>query len=131
MFKRILAFFLAFLMVFCFMPTYAQDDVATPTNIAVTEYVEIDDDDFGEIGPEFIHREVYIDIAEQSATYGEPITLIAILVNFQPDDNPVFTWQYSHDKENWIEIVNEKEKTYTFIVTQENANYWYRVLVTI
>lgn len=131
--KRIIAFFLALFLIFgnvgvAFATSY--NDVATPTDI---EYVEIADDDFGYIEPELIHRQVYIDVLQEAVYYGDELILIAILVDFKPEDNPRFQWQYTDDEtfEIWHNIDDATEQTYKFIVTKENADYWYRVVVTI
>lgn len=59
----------------------------------------------------------------------DEITLTAILIDMP--DNHFIEWQYSEDCEHWIIIDGEHEQTYLFIITPENAHYWWRVRVTI
>lgn len=129
MFRRICAAIAACIMVFSFGFVYATD-VATPTNI-YEELVEFEDDDFGYIDRTLIERKVYIEIDQDAEFYGDPIRLIAILVDFEPEDNPRFQWQYSEDCEAWYDIADATKQTYEFIVDYVNVNYWYRVQVTI
>lgn len=131
--KRIAAFLLALLLSFspmCMRTAYAADTPATPTDL-YEEIVEFEDDDFGYISPELIERKVYIDFLQEPHYYGDEVILIAILVDFQPEDNPAFEWQYSIDCEEWNVIENENEQTYAFIITHDNADWYYRVVVRI
>ena len=59
----------------------------------------------------------------------DEITLIAILMDF-PNEHTIY-WEYSHDCEEWIRVEGEHESTYTFILTPDNMNYWWRVCVVI
>lgn len=134
LFKRIAAFLLALLLCFspmCMRTAYAADEhPATPTDI-YEELVEFDDDDWGSIEPTMFERKVYIEMAQDPVYYGDEVTLIAILVDFQPEDNPVFEWQHSIDCEEWETIADENHQTYTFTITPENAGWYYRVVVRI
>ena len=133
LFKRIAAFLLALLLIFspmCMRTAYAAENPATPTDI-YEELVEFDDDDWGSISPAMFERKVYIEMAQNSVCYGDEITLIAILVDFQPEDNPVFEWQHSIDCKKWETIADEYHQTYTFTITHENADWYYRVVVKI
>ena len=133
LFKRIAAFLLALLLIFspmCMRTAYAAENPATPTDI-YEELVEFDDEDWGSISPAMFERKVYIEMAQNSVYYGDEITLIAILVDFQPEDNPVFEWQHSIDCKEWETIADEHHQTYTFTITPENADWYYRVVVSI
>jgi len=132
--KRIAAFLLALLLIFnpmCMRPAYAAEDPATPTNLYEEELVEFDDDDWGEIVPGMFERKVYIEMEQNAVYYGDEVRLIAILVDFQPEDTPTFEWQYSIDCETWETIENENHQTYTFVITKENVGLYYRVVVRI
>lgn len=136
--KRIAAFLLALLLIFnpmCMRPAYAADMPATPTDIyeeiIEEQFYEFEDDDWGKIDPDMFERKVYIEMAEQSYSYGDEVTLIAILVDFKPEDNPTFEWQHSFDCENWEIIENEHGQRLSFVLTPDNAGWYYRVLVTI
>lgn len=134
LFKRIAAFLLALLLCFspmCMRAAYAVDGhSATPTDM-YEELVEFDDDDWGSIDPAMFERKIYIEMAQNPVYYGDEVTLIAILVDFHPEDNPVFEWQYSIDCEEWETIADENHQTYTFTITPENAGWYYRVVVKI
>lgn len=131
--KRIAAFLLALLLIFspmCMRTAYAADNPATPTDL-YEEIVEFEDDDFGYIDPALIERKVYIDFLQKPLYYGDEVILIAILVDFKPEDNPTFEWQYSIDCEEWNIIENENKQTYAFIITHDNENLYYRVVVRV
>ena len=131
--KRIAAFLLALLLIFspmCMRTAYAADGPATPTDL-YQDIIEIDDDDFGYIDPALIERKVYIDFLKEPHYYGDEVILIAILVDFQPEDNPTFEWQHSFDCENWEIIEGETEKTFSFTITPANADWYYMVVVRI
>lgn len=133
LFKRIAVFLLALLLIFnpmCMRPAYTAEDPTTPTNL-YEEYMEFDDDDFGYIDPNTIERKVFIDFLQRPEKYGDEVILIAILMDFHPNDNPIFEWQYSSDCENWEIFENENEKTLTFILTPENIHWYCRVIVRI
>jgi len=100
-----------------------QDDV-------VSEQVEFEEDDWGEINIEF-KREVYISFVREPKYFGDTATLVATLVNFKEDDHYVITWQYSEDHINWTNIAGEDERTYTFIIDKENCHYSYRVCIIV
>ena len=52
-----------------------------------------------------------------------------VINNFKDDDVIRFYWQYAMNLPDWLFIDGENEQTYTFTLTEENYNYWYRVLV--
>ena len=56
---------------------------------------------------------------------------MATLVNFKPEDQYTIAWQYSIDREEWISIEGEDERTYTFILDENNCQYSYRALVNV
>ena len=99
-------------------------------NDVVSEQVEFEEDDWGEINIEF-KREVYISFARTPKYFGDTATLVVTLVNFKEDDHYVIAWQYSEDGINWINIQGEDERTYTFIVDKFNCHYSYRAYVTL
>lgn len=125
--KRLIAFLLALFIVITPIGIFAQDP-ATPTDlINEIEYTEIADDDFGYI--ENLEPQVFLRMEPNQVAMYDEITLIAVLINFP--ENYFIEWQYSIDQEEWLIIEDEHELTYTFIVTPENYNLWYRVCVTI
>ena len=119
--KKVIAFILVLLCLCCY--ARAEEWPATPTDL-----VEFDDDDWGEVTITF-QREVYIDEPLNPVYIGDTVTLTAILVNFKDDDVIRFYWQYAMNLPDWLFIDGENEQTYTFTLTEENYNYWYRVLV--
>lgn len=127
--KRILLILLCFLLV---VGTAFSESPATPTDLIEEEdYVEIDDDDWGEVTIKF-ERQVYIDVdPKDNVTAGDTVTFTAVLVNFKSSDVFTFQWQYTSDTTNWISINGATEQTYSFIVDKENYMYWWRVMVTL
>lgn len=68
-------------------------------------------------------------IPEGQAVYsGTEITLKAITAGFG-DAELAYQWQWSTDGEHWNDLEGETKKTYTYIITYDNANYMYRVCV--
>ena len=119
--KKVIAFILVLLCLCCY--ARAEEWPATPTDLT-----EFDDDDWGEVTITF-QREVYINEPLNPVYIGDTVTLTAILVNFKDDDVIRFYWQYAMNLPDWLFIDGENEQTYTFTLTEENYNYWYRVLV--
>lgn len=124
--KKILIILLCFL---CILGFAHGDSFATPTDIK-EELVEFDDDDWGYIDIKF-ERKVYIVADGKPERYGDQITLIAVLVDFQEDDIYTFSWQYAAKLPDWVFIEDEHEQTYTFILNETNILYWYRVIVEL
>jgi len=124
--KRIIAFILALIMAFGNIGIgFAQE--ATPTDLDTSmEIVEIEDDDYGYVS---VDPRVFIQMDPEYVSMYDELTLIAILMDFPPEHT--IYWEYSIDEQNWIVIENEHENTYTFIVTPENVNYWWRVCVKV
>ena len=123
--KKLMALLLALL---CLFGSAMSESLATPTDIE--ELVEIEDDDWGNIDIEF-KRQVYIDVPLSPVSIGETVVFTAILVNFKENDIIKFEWQYTTDLESWSVIEGANKQTYDFILTEENYNYWYRVLVKV
>ena len=94
------------------------------------DIIEIPEEDWGEITKVF-DRKVVISLAQEPHHYGDIAVLFATLIDFQPEDNPQFEWQYSTDQEEWITIIGETEQAYKFIVDEITAEYYYRVIVRI
>ena len=94
------------------------------------DIIEIPEEDWGEITKVF-DRKVVISLVQEPHYYGDVAVLFAILIDFQPEDNPQFEWQYSTDQEEWITIIGETEQAYEFIVNETTAEYYYRVIVRI
>ena len=125
--RRLLAFFMALFIVFVPVGIFAQGP-ATPTDLFNdTEYMEFEDDDFGYI--EGIEPRVFIKMDPNEVAMYDEITLIAILMDFP--DGYTIEWQYSKDQEEWFVVEGENKITYTFVVTPDNYDLWYRVCVTI
>ena len=123
--KKLMALLLALL---CLFGSAMSESPATPTDIE--ELVEIEDDDWGNIDIKF-ERQVYIDVPLSPVSIGENVMFTAILVNFKENDIIKFEWQYTTDLESWSVIEGANKQTYDFILTEENYNYWYRVLVKV
>lgn len=123
--KKIIALILIFM---CIYSCAIGEEPATPTDLE--DYIEIEDDDFGYIEPELLERKVFLTWLTEPSYYYEEVTLVAILMDFLPTDTYTFTWEYSLDCENWIEIEGEHEQMYTFIIDEINVHYYWRVKVT-
>ena len=120
--KKLIALLLALT---CLFGSAVSESPATPTDL-----IEIEDDDFGSIDSELLERKVFLNWLTEPKYYHEEVTLIAVLMDFLPTDTYTFTWEYSEDSENWIEIEGEHEQTYTFIIDEINCHYYWRVKVT-
>ena len=119
--QKIIALLLCLICIFGY--AYCES-CATPTDL-----VEFDDDDYGCITAT-LGRQIFVDFLKQPTYYGEEVTIVAILINFRPDDEYTFQWEYSPDEgETWFEISGEIYQTYTFIITEENCNFHWRVRV--
>ena len=66
-----------------------------------------------------------------SYTLGDEISLIAILINFLPDDEYTFVWEFSENGTEWQIIPNANDQIYTFVLNKTNAYYYWRVNVYI
>lgn len=60
--------------------------------------------------------------------YGDKVKLQAVLTG-ETDANFTYQWQYD-DGNGWKDVKNETKAIYEFEVTEENAVYDYRVVVT-
>ena len=100
---------------------------ATPTDLG-TVYEIFEDDDWGHI--DHFNRQVFVEFLKTPQYYGEEVTLVAILVNFKPEDIYTFEWEYSEDSEVWYLVEDATDQTYTFIIDKDNSAYWWRVKVT-
>lgn len=126
--KKLMALLLALI---CLFGSAVSESPATPTDL-----IEIEDDDFGYIDPDLIHRQVYLQWLKEPAYIGEEVTLVAILVDFLPTDVYTFKWEYCLSEEEvennlWRLIEDENQQTYTFVLTNENCHWWWRVTVFV
>jgi len=121
--KKLIALLLALI---CFFGSAVSETPATPTDLT-----DFEDDDAGYIDPALIKRQVIIDWLIKPQHYGDEVTLIAILINFLPTDIYTFIWQYSLDGEEWFDVENEHEQTYTFIFERYMRHYYFRVTVIV
>jgi hypothetical protein len=129
--KKLIA--ILFILICLFGTAYGESS-ATPTDLEeYEEYYEFEDDDWGYIDiPR--ERKVYIVIDKDPEYLGDEVTLIAVLVDFLPEDNVTFQWQYATENKedtDWIFIDDANEQSYTFILDAINMNYWYRVMVKV
>ena len=124
--KKFIALLVACIL--CFIGSAVGETAATPTDL--TDYVEFEDDDYGDITPH-LERKVYLDILRYPIYYGDEVELVAILVDFLPEDTYTFVWQESEDGIEWHDIENATHQTYTFIITTENASHLWRVQVIL
>jgi len=151
--KRLAAFLLAIMYAFgisYIKPAYAEDITPIPTEIVevieetptpqifedvislTEELVEFDDEDYGHIEPDLLNRRVYIDMVQTPLHYGEEALLVAVLVDFAPTDNIMFTWYRStNGGDSWEHIPEATDQIYSFILTKENINYLYQVTVML
>ena len=130
--KKLIAFLLCLI---CIFGCACGESPATPTDL-IEDYIEIEDDDFGCIDPDLIHRQVFLQWLKEPTYLGEEVTLVAILVDFLPTDVYTFRWEYCISKEemennSWQIIENENQQTYTFVLTYENCRHWWRVTVIV
>jgi len=123
--KKLVALLLALV---CLFGSAISESAATPTDLE--DWIELEDDDFGSIDSELLERRVFLTWLTEPSYYYEEVTLIAVLMDFLPTDTYTFTWEYSEDGENWLEIDGEHEQTYTFIIDEINCHYYWRVKVT-
>ena len=123
--KKLMALLLALIYLF---GSAMSESPATPTDLE--DYIEIEDDDFGHIDPELLERKVFLTWLTEPIYYNEEVTLVAVLMDFLPTDTYIFTWEYSEDGINWIEIEGEHDQMYTFIIDEINVHYYWRVKVT-
>lgn len=130
--KKLIALLIAFI---CLFGIAIGESPATPTDLEAStneddlEYFE--DDEWGYVDSEMIERQVFVEAMREPTYYGEEITLIAILMNFHPDDVYYIEWEESADEIEWELIPNANSKIYKFILTRENATHSWRVKVTI
>ena len=123
--KKLMVLLLALIYLF---GSAMSESPATPTDLE--DYIEIEDDDFGHIDPELLERKVFLTWLTEPIYYNEEVTLVAVLMDFLPTDTYTFTWEYSEDGINWIEIEGEHEQMYTFVIDEINVHYYWRVKVT-
>ena len=123
--KKLMVLLLALIYLF---GSAMSESPATPTDLE--DYIEIEDDDFGHIDPELLERKVFLTWLTEPIYYNEEVTLVAVLMDFLPTDTYTFTWEYSEDGINWIEIEDEHEQMYTFVIDEINVHYYWRVKVT-
>lgn len=62
--------------------------------------------------------------------YGDKITLTATLTGYE-NVNYTVQWQYSYNGNDWNDMKNANELTYTFKVNEETANTMWRLVVTV
>ncbi len=79
----------------------------------------------------------YIEIKSTLSDYefvslGTEIIMTAEMYNFSEDDQCSFQWKY-YDKsvEDYVDIVDATEQTYTYSVTMENIHYRWKLVVTV
>ena len=124
--KKLIALIMFFI---CLFGSVAISDSSAATPIDLEEF---DDDDWGYIGIP-LERKVYVIIEKEPQFLGDTVTFVAVLVDFKPEDNVTFQWQYAIKQEDpdWILIDNATEQTYTFVLDETNIYYWYRVVVKV
>ena len=124
--KKLIALIMFFICLFGSV-AISDSSAATPTDLE-----EFDDDDWGYIGIP-LERKVYVIIEKEPQFLGDTVTFVAVLVDFKPEDNVTFQWQYAIKQEDpdWILIDNATEQTYTFVLDETNIYYWYRVVVKV
>ena len=130
---RFIALILAFIL--CFVGSAISEDIATPTDIPIDEEEDeelftIEDDDWGEIEIEF-ERRVFISMEKEPKYLGDEMSLVATLIDFQPEDRYTIYWQYSEDELNWTSVEDEHQQIFTVILDSINCHYSWRVLIKL
>lgn len=79
----------------------------------------------------------YVEICSTLADYdfvslGTEITMTARLFNFREEDVCTFQWKYFSSAENdFVDIEGANEASYSYHITEENINYYWKLVVTI
>ena len=79
----------------------------------------------------------YVEICSTLADYdfvslGTEITMTARLFNFREEDVCTFQWKYFSNAENdFVDIEGANEASYSYHITEENINYYWKLVVTI
>ena len=121
--KRLLVLLLIFTCIF----NYANSEsLATPSDLCEN----FEPNDWGQINIEF-ERKVYIDFLQTPIEYGDEAILVAVLVDFHPNDKCEFIWEESENGNEWWTITNENNQTYSFIFDETNAGHYWRVKVNV
>ena len=63
--------------------------------------------------------------------FGDEITMSAELRDFMEDDIYTIQWKYSLDGEEFTDIEGANELSYTYVLDEENADYTFRICVTL
>ena len=107
--------------------TFAQPQ----TEEAETEEAKTEEAKTEEAETEKPNRSIHLSLAGNPSTlkYGDSVTLVATLTGFENVEYTV-AWQYSTDGSSWQDCGVAGE-TMTVVVTPENANNYWNVLVTI
>lgn len=130
--KRLIIFLIC--LFFCiFSVGAASDDTPIELEGEYEEYAYFEDDDPGYIDIE-LERKVYITMDKEPEKLGDEVTLIAVLVDFHPEDRVKFQWEYAIETEGeivWILIEDANQQTYTLVLDDINITYQYRVIVEL
>ena len=81
------------------------------------------------ISPVFHLQSVHIEMVTPTSElrYGEPVTLKCQMVEI-PEPYAI-QWQYDRGDGEWVDI-DCREELYSFVLTEENADFAYRVVVS-
>ncbi len=60
---------------------------------------------------------------------GQTLNITAVLYGFENDTDITYQWQVSHDDITYTDIEKADKKVYSVVVTEENCNDFYRVIV--
>ena len=60
---------------------------------------------------------------------GQTLNITAVLYGFENDTDITYQWQVSHDDITYSDIEKADKKVYSVVVTEENCNDFYRVIV--
>ena len=101
------------------------------TEEAKTEEAKTEEAKTEEAEAEKPNRSIHLSLAGNPSTlkYGDSVTLVATLIGFENAEYTV-AWQYSTDGSSWQDCGVTGE-TMTVVVSPENANNYWNVLVTI
>ena len=136
--KKIFKILLILVLVLGMIQVTYSEGIATQTDID-----SIIEDVSNQVAEENIVEEEVISIEElypnhrieikfiQIAThFGEEAIIAFELIDYPPGEITEIEWQYSPDNVQWFPIEGAHSQTYSFIVTKENYEYWFRVKVS-